>query len=62
MIASNMKRAVVVSLQSLTAHASTHLVKYSIAVIMYLAPVHFSSGLIGPMNSMAHFSNTYKVS
>jgi hypothetical protein len=40
-----MNRAAVVSLHSLTALASAHLVKQSIAVIMYLVPVRFPGGL-----------------
>jgi hypothetical protein len=62
MISSNMKRATVVALQSFTALASAYLVKYSIAVIMYLYPMRFPGGLIGPTKSMAHFSNFCKVS
>jgi hypothetical protein len=56
-----MKHATVVALQSLTALASTHLVKYFVAIIMYLAPVHFPSGFLGPMNSMAHYSNSCRI-
>ena len=37
--------------------ASTHLVTYSIAVIMYLAPVLFAGIGNGPMKSMAQISN-----
>jgi hypothetical protein len=62
MMSSNMKRVDVVALQSLTALSSAHLVKYSVAVIMYLAHVHFPGGLIGPTKSMAHFSNSCRVS
>jgi hypothetical protein len=62
MISSNMKHATVVSLKFLTTLASNHLVKYSVAVIMYLAHVCFPGGLIGPMNSMTHLSNACKVS
>ena len=47
--------------QFLTTLASTHLVKYSIPVMMYLAPVHFPGGLIGPTKSIAHFSNAHNV-
>jgi hypothetical protein len=61
MIPSNMKCAVVMELQSLTALASTHLVKYFVAVIMYLAPVHFPGGFIGRTKSMDHFSNACRV-
>jgi hypothetical protein len=62
MMSSNMKCTVVVALQYLTALSSAHLVKYYVAVIMYLAPVHFPGGFIGPTKSMAHFSNACKVS
>jgi hypothetical protein len=62
MMSSNMKHAVVFSLQSLTSLALAHLVKYSITVIMYLSLVHFPGGFIGPTKSMAHFSNAYNVS
>jgi hypothetical protein len=62
MISSNMKHAVVFSLHSLTALALVYLVKYSVAVMMYLAPVHFLGGFIGPTKSMAHFSKVCKVS
>jgi hypothetical protein len=61
MMSSNMKRAVVVAPQSLTTLASTHLVKYYVAVMMYLAPMRFPGGFIGPMKSMAHFSNACRV-
>ena len=57
-----MKHGAVVALQSLTALASAHLVKYYVAAKMYLAPMHFPSGFIGPTRSMAHFSNACKVS
>jgi hypothetical protein len=56
----NMKHAAVVSLQSLTALASAHLVKYSIAIIMYLDPIRFPGGFIGPTKSISHFSNDYR--
>ena len=62
MISSNTNHAVVVALQSLTTLASAHMVKYFVTVIMYLDPVRFLGGLIGPTKSMAHFSNAYKVS
>jgi hypothetical protein len=57
MISSNMKHAVVVALQSLTSLAYAHLVKYFVAVMIYLASMHFLGGFIGPTKSMAHFSN-----
>jgi hypothetical protein len=62
MMSSNMKHAIVVALQSLIAQASAHLVKYSIVVIMYLAPMCFPGGFIGPTKSMAHFTNACRVS
>ena len=37
--------------------ASGHLVTYSIAVIMYLAPILFAGVGNGPMKSMAKISN-----
>jgi hypothetical protein len=40
---------------------STHLVKYSVAMMMYQAPVCFLGVLIGPTKSMAHFLNTCNV-
>jgi hypothetical protein len=61
-VPSNMRHAIVVALQSLTALASTHLVKYYVIVIMYLAPVCFPGGFIGPTKSMSHFSNACRVS
>jgi hypothetical protein len=62
MISSNINHVVVVALQSLIAFSSAHLVKYYVAVMLYLAPVHFLGGFIGPTKSIAHFSNAYKVS
>jgi hypothetical protein len=62
MMSSNMKGEVVVALQSLTAIASAHLVKYFVTEMMYLAHVRFPSGFIGPTKSMAHFSNACRVS
>ena len=41
----------------LTGSASAHLVTYSTAVIIYLAPVLFSGIGNGPMKSMAQISN-----
>ena len=40
-----------------TGSDSTHLVTYSIAVMIYLAPVHFVGIGNGPMKSMAQISN-----
>jgi hypothetical protein len=61
MISSNMNHVVVVSLQSLSALSSSHLVKYFVTVMMYLSLVCFPSELIGPTKSMAHLSNACKV-
>jgi hypothetical protein len=61
MMSSNMNKEVVVALQYLTALASAHLVNYSVPVNMYLAPVRFPGGFIGPTKSMAHFSNVCRV-
>ena len=57
MMFSKMNYTVVATSQFLTALASTHLVRYSVPVMMYLAPVRFPGGLIGPMKSIAHLSN-----
>jgi hypothetical protein len=57
-----MKHAVVVALQSLTSLALAHLVKYFVAVIMYLSPVCFPGEFISPTKSMAHFSNACRAS
>jgi hypothetical protein len=57
MMSSNMNCVVVAALQSLTALASSHLVKYFVIVMMYQVPLCFPSGLIGPTKSIAHFSN-----
>ena len=62
MMSSNMKHAVVVSLQSLTVIASAHLIKSYVVVIMYLAPVRFPGGFIGPKKLMAHFLHACRVS
>jgi hypothetical protein len=60
-MSSNIKCTDVFALQSFTALASAHLVRYYVAVIIYLAPVRFLGGFIGPTKSMAHFSNACKV-
>ena len=52
---------VVSMLQSFIGAASAHLVKYSAAVIIYLAPVLLVGGLMGPTNSISHFSNVWSV-
>jgi hypothetical protein len=56
-----MKRATVVSLQSLTSLALAHLVKYYVTMMMYLAPVCFPGVFIGPTKSVAHLSNACRV-
>ena len=43
--------------QVLTGSASAHLVTYSIAVIIYLAPVLFDKTGNAPIMSVAHISN-----
>jgi hypothetical protein len=58
---SNKKCDVVSMLQSLNGAASVHIVKYLVTIMIYLAPDLLVSGLIGPTKSIAHFSNTYKV-
>jgi len=58
---SNKKCATVSVLQSFTGVASTHLVRYSIMVMMYLAPVLLDGGLMGPTKSIAHLSNACNV-
>jgi hypothetical protein len=60
MISSNMNCVVLAALQPLNYLAFAHLVKYSVAVVMCQAPVHFPGGLIGPTKSIDHFSNAYK--
>jgi hypothetical protein len=46
---------------SVTGVASAHLVKYFVAMIMYLAPDLLVDGLIGPTKSIAHLSNACNV-
>jgi hypothetical protein len=47
--------------KSFTGVASAHLVRYSFLVMTYLAPVLLASGLISPINSIAHLSNACNV-
>ena len=61
MMFSKMNYAAVVASQFLTALASAHLVRYYVPVMMYLAPVRFPGGLIGPTKSIAHLSNARSV-
>ena len=58
---SNKKCASVSALQSFTGVALAHLVRYYVAVMMYLALVLLAGGLIGPTNSIAHLSNACSV-
>ena len=58
---SNKKCVAVSALQCFTGAASTHFVRYSVAVMIYIAPVHLVGGLIGPTKSTAHLSNAYNV-
>ena len=58
---SKMNYAAVAASQFLTALAFAHLVRYSVPVMIYLAPVHFLGGLIGPTKSIAHLSNAHNV-
>ena len=60
-MSSNINHAAVVALQSLTALALSHMVKYFVEVMMYLTPVHFPGGFMVPMKSMAHFTNDCRV-
>ena len=61
MMFSKMKCVAVEASQFLISLASAHLVRYSVPVMMYLTPVHFPSGLIGPTKSIAHLSNARSV-
>jgi hypothetical protein len=53
--------ATIYALQSFTGAASSHLVRYSVAVTMYLAPVVLAGGLIDLTKSIAHLSNACNV-
>jgi len=48
----------VVVVQSLISCASTHRVKYSVAMMIYRVPI-FPGALIGPIKLIAHFSNDF---
>ena len=61
MMFSKINCVAVAASQFLTGFASAHLVRYSVPVMMYLAPVHFPGGLIGPTKSIAHLSNARSV-
>jgi hypothetical protein len=58
---SNKKCVVVYVIQPLTGASFSHLVKYFVAGMIYLAPDLFDGEWIGPTKSIAHFSNTCKV-
>jgi hypothetical protein len=55
---SNKKCVIVSTLQSLTGVAFSHLVKYYVALMMYLSVDIPFCGLIGLTKSIAHFLNT----
>jgi hypothetical protein len=55
---SNKKCVDVSLLQSFIGMTFAHLVRYSIAMIMYLDPILFDGGLIGPTKSISHLSNS----
>ena len=61
MMFSNMNCADVAASQFHTTLVSTHLVRYSVPVMMYLALVRLLGGLIGPTKSIAHLSNARSV-
>lgn len=48
-----------VVVQSFTGCAFAHLGKYLVSVMIYHMPVLLPIGCIGPIKSVAHFSNTY---
>ena len=56
-----MNCAAVAESQFLTTLASAYLVRYFVPVMMYLTPVRFPGGLIGPTKSIAHLSNAHSV-
>jgi hypothetical protein len=56
-----MKYVAISTLQSFTVAASTHLVKYYVVIMIYLAHDILVGGLIGPTKSISHFSNTLTV-
>jgi hypothetical protein len=55
---SNKKCVVISALNSFTGVASAHLVKYLVALMIYLSPDNFVGGWIGPTKPISHFSNT----
>lgn len=59
-IFSNINLANVYVVKYFTIFTLAHLVRYSIIVMMYMAWVWRTNGLIGPMKSIFHFSNIYK--
>jgi hypothetical protein len=52
---------IVFVLQSFIGIAFAHLVKYYVTMMMYLAPDILVGGLMGPMKTTTHLSNTCKV-
>jgi hypothetical protein len=48
-------------MKSFTIVGSTHLLKYYVIVMIYLALDLLAGGLIGPIKSTAHLSNTWKI-
>lgn len=60
-IFSNINHAVVSTLQSLIGATSAHLVRYSIAVIIYFSPMHHNGGLMGPTKLISHLSKGFRV-
>jgi hypothetical protein len=58
---SNKKHVVFSTLQSFMHATSSHIVKYYVAVIIFVYPYLFPGGLIGPTKSISHSLNTYKV-
>jgi hypothetical protein len=58
---SNRNRATISVVQSIIGVVYAHLVKYFVAIMIYLAHDLLACGLIGLAKSMAHFSNAYNV-
>jgi hypothetical protein len=58
---SKRNHAIVFALQSFTGADFSHLFKYYVVVMMYLDLDLLVGGLMGPLKSTTHFSNTCKV-
>ena len=56
MMLSKMNRATVFVVQSLNDVNSSHIMRYSMEVIMYLSPVQHADELMDPTNSISHLS------